>query len=574
MAQEDLAGFFARNRTSPQDQDYRAVVHSIPRLILGDVRPAIIAFSAAALLLLLITCFNVANLLLVRGMVRSREVAVRAALGAPRYRIVLSLLAENTVLALAGGVLGLLIALAAVQGFVALAPSGIPRLDQIGLDLAALGGAVAITAVALLLFGTAPALTAARIDVTEVVRAGGNTGAKRSRRGVELLVAGQIALAMLILSAAGLIARSLLELQRAELVLEPSRLLVGELAIPPEQFDSRDEQLALLDRIMAEIRATPGVVAVSPMVALPFAGAAGWDGRFASAGQSAENASKNPVLNTDVVVPEYFSAVGIQIVRGRGFTEADREGAPSVIVISETAARHYWPGADPIGQRLAWDGIKGPFYTVVGVVPDTRYRDLRTARPSIYFPLRQSIFFPFAPTTLAIRTQSSPDALVPLIRQAIQAASPTVELVEAATFASHREGPLAQPRLNAILLAGFATAALVLAAVGLFGVISTMVRQRTRELGIRLALGATESGLSRMVIGRGLALTLGGLTAGLAASLFANRLLQSLLYQVHPTDGVTLGLVALVLVSVALLACLVPARTVTRIEPTIALRDS
>jgi predicted permease len=325
--------------------------------------------------------------------------------------------------------------------------------------------------------------------------------------------------------------------------------------------------------MVTEIRAIPGVLAVSPMVALPFAGTAGWDGQFASAGQSAEEATKNPVLNTDVIGPQYFSAMGIPVVRGRGFTEADRQGDQSVIVVSETTARHYWQNADPIGQRLAWDGLKGPFFTVVGVVPDTRYRDLRTARPSIYFPLPQSPF-PFAPTTLAVRTEGRPEPLVPLIRQAIQAAGPGVELVEATSFTAHLEGPLAQPRLNALLLAGFAIAALVLAGVGLFGVISTMVRQRTRELGIRLALGATDTALSRMVLGRGLMLASGGLAAGAALSLFANRFLQSLLYQVHPTDRLTLGLVALLLLGVALLASLIPARAVTRIEPTTALRES
>jgi putative ABC transport system permease protein len=273
----------------------------------------------------------------------------------------------------------------------------------------------------------------------------------------------------------------------------------------------------------------------------------------------------------EVVAPEYFATLGIPVLRGRGFSDQDREGAPAVIVLSQSAARHYWPGADPIRKRLLMGEKLDLALTVVGIVPDTRYRDLRDARPSIYFPLRQS-FFPFEPTTLAIRTLAPPAELVPAIRRAITETEPGVALASAAPFATLLERPLAQPRLNAFLLAVFAGAGVALAAIGLFGVMATMVRQRTRELGVRMALGATAQDLRLMVVRRGLAIAAVGLTLGLLGALMTNRLLSALLYDVSPTDAVTLAVVSGMLLSVALLASGIPARSSTRIDPVSALR--
>ena len=241
-----------------------------------------------------------------------------------------------------------------------------------------------------------------------------------------------------------------------------------------------------------------------------------------------------------------------------------------MIILSESAARHFWPGTDPVGRRL-FLGREGPL-TVAGVVPDTRYRDLRTARPSVYFPLAQS-FFPFAPTNLAIRTSGPPSQLIPLLRHTLEAADPALGLASAAPFSSFLEAPLAQPRLNAMLLAGFALTALLLSAVGLFGVMAALVGQRTRELGIRMALGAGAGGLQILVFRRALAIAAAGLVAGLAGALAANQLLRALLYEVSPSDGLTLLLVAAGLLVVAVLAAAVPARATTRIDPAIVLRS-
>lgn len=571
-ARDELTAFFGRAEASPWQRDLRGVVHTLPRIVLGDVRPALIVFAAAAGLLLLITCINVANLLLVRGLARVREVAVRSALGAGRGRVIGQLLTENALLAVAGGALGLVVAAGAVRLFVAFAPAGIPRLDEIQLNSAALAGAVGTTGIAMLIFALAPAVITSRVELQQVLRSDTRQSAsRRSRLATEALVAGQVALALLVLSAAGLIARSLIKLERAELSFEASRLLIGDLALRYDQYDDPKKQLALLERLLPQLQAIPGVRAVSPIVAVPFSGTGGWDGKLAAEGQSTEETAANPMLNMEVVTPDYFATFGITVRRGRTFTDADREGAPPVVVVSQAAALHYWGTDDPIGERLRMGDNLELTLTVVGVVPDTRYRDLRDARASVYFPLRQS-FFPFTPTHLAIRTSGPPAELVPTIRRVIGETEPDVALASAAPFGSFLEGPLAQPRLNALLLAVFAGAAVALAAVGLFGVMATMVRQRTRELGVRMALGATARDLRRMVMRRGLAIATAGMVVGLFGALLANRLLVAMLYEVSPTDGVTLGVVVALLLSVAALASIIPAWSSSGIDPVLALR--
>jgi putative ABC transport system permease protein len=514
----------------------------------------------------------VATLLLVRGVARVREIAVRSALGAGRGQIVAQLLTESALLAIPGGVLGVAVAAGAVRAFVAFAPAGVPRLDEVQLNATALAAAVALTGAATLLFALAPALLSSRVEARQVLRsAPRHSAGRRPRLVTEGLVAGQMALALLVLCAAGLIAKSLIKLERAELSFTPPNLLIGELALRADQYPDQSHQLALLDRLLPALEAIPGVRAASPVVAIPYSGSGGWDGRPALEGQSPEDAATNPMLNMEVVAPNYFATLGIPVLRGRGFTEADRAGAPAVVLVSQSAARRYWPGDDPIGPRLLMGAKLERALTVVGVVPDTRYRDLRDARPSIYFPLPQS-FFPFAPMTLVIRTIGPPAALVSTIRRVISEAEPGVALASAAPFETFLAGPLAQPRLNALLLAVFAGAAVGLAAIGLFGIMTTMVRQRTRELGIRMALGATSHDVRHMVLRRGIAIAAAGLAAGLGGALLANRLLAAMLYQVSPTDPATIAAVAAVLLNVAALASLIPARSATRVDPVLALR--
>lgn len=570
-ARVELTAFLRRSNAGWRG-DVQGVVRSLPEVVLGDTRPALFAFVAAVGLLLLTTCLNVANLLLVRGVGRAREIAIRSAIGADRARIAMQLLGENVVLALAGGVAGGIIGAAAVRIFVAVAPSDLPRLGEIGLDVGALGGAIGITALAMLLFGVAPAITTSRSDAADVLRAGTRQGvARRSRRTTEVLVGVQIALAVLVLSAAALVTRSLVRLERAPLAIEASHLLIGELALHGDEYDTREKALAMMERLLHNVESVPGVRSVSTTVAVPFSGAGGWDGQFVSEGQSARDAASNPVLSMELVTPSYFATVGMPILAGRDFTTADRDNTLPVAIVSRSAARAYWPNENPLGKHLRLDGESKRVLTVIGVVPDARYRDLRDARPSIYFPLAQPSF-DFIGTTLVIRTIGAPESVVPAVRRAVAATSSGVALTTAEPFAWYLDGPLAQPRLDALLLAVFAGAVVILASIGLFGVMMTMVRQRTRELGVRIALGADQLDVQGLVVRRGLTIAAIGVVVGLAGALAVNRLLSTLLFEVSPTDPATLAVVALLLLVVAALASLVPARATTRIDPAIALR--
>jgi putative ABC transport system permease protein len=571
-ARDELTSFFGRADATLPERELRGVARTLPRLVLGDTRAAVLLFAAASALLLVITCINVANLLLVRGLARVREVAVRAALGAGRTQVVIQLLIENSLLAVLGGALGVGVAAVAVRVFVAFAPAELPRAGEIRLDAVALAGAVGITAVATMLFALVPALLGSRVELQGVLRSGMRQGTGRATRtATEVLVVGQLALALLVLAAAALIGRSLIELERADLAFDPSRLLVAELALRHEGLGDASKQRALLDRLVPALEAIPGVRGVSPVVAPPFSGSSGWDGRFVAEGEPAERAAVSPILNMEVVSPSYFAVIGTPVVQGRAFTEADREGATRVVVLGQAAARYYWPGGDPIGQRLLLEGGGPGAFTVVGVVPDTRYRDLRDARPSIYFPLAQS-FFPFAPTTLVVRTSGDPSSVVPAIRRVIGEVDAGALLASAAPFESFFQGPLAQPRLNALLLAIFAGAAAILGGVGLFGVMASMVRQRWHEFGVRMALGATTADIARLVLRRAIALAASGIALGLLGARIATGLLRSLLFGVSPTDALTLGVVVVALLLVSLLASLVPARASTRVQPASALR--
>jgi predicted permease len=570
-ARAELTAYFQRPDASAWQRGVHGIVHPLTNAILGDVRPAVLVFVTSAGLLLLITCINVASLFVVRGLARVREIAVRSALGAGRGRIVGQLVTESAILAAGGGILGTVLAAVAVRGFVALAPAGTPRLDEIQVNGTAIGGAVAITGLVTLLSALAPALATSRVDLQDALRSGSRQSgtSRRFRLGTETLVVGQIALALLLLSAAGLITRSFMKLERVELAFEPSRLLIAELGLPYEGFGDTRKQLALLNRLLPRLEAIPGVRAVSPVLTAPFVSSGGIFGQLAAEGQTADEAARNPSLIFEVVTPGYFTTFGIPVLRGRGFSDQDRAGSPPVAIISASASRHYWPGADPIGKRLM--GPRETAVTIVGVVPEIRYHDLQGARPSVYFPLSQSSF-PVAPMTLAIRTEGLPADLVPTIRHTIGEMEPGVALASAAPFETLLQEPLAQPRLNALLLVVFAGAAVTLAAVGLFGVMATMVRQRTRELGVRMALGASAADVGRLVLRRGMALATVGTSLGLLGALVGNRLLSSMLFEVSPTDAATLGVVALILLCVAALASLIPTRSSTRIDPVVALR--
>ena len=566
-ARAELTAHFQRS-PEPFLRTVLGVVHTLPDLAIGETRPAVIAFAAAAGLLLLLACANVANLLLVRGIGRAREVAVRSALGASRGQLIVQLLTENALLAVVGGLLGAAVCFGAVRVFVVFAPAGFPRASEIRVDAGALLAAVAITLVATALFALVPAIVTSRTELLQTLGSGVRHSAGRhSRLTTELIAAGQLAIALVVLSAAALITRSLIALERVHLGLEAPRLLVAKLAFDPYRYADAKSQARVLETVMDRLNSTPGIDGVSTSVSVPFT--QGWSGHPTAEGQTKEQAAANPYIEMDVVSVRHFATLGMPMLRGRAFAAADGPGQPRVVVLSESAARSFWPGKDPIGKRFVESDTDK--VTVIGVVQDSRYRDLREARRTIYYPLAQSVF-PFAPTNLIVRATGSPAALVPVVRRALAELAPGVVLANGATFESYLDGPLAQPRLNALLLAVFAVAATVLAAIGLFGVMATMVRQRTRELGVRMALGATARDIRDLVVGRGLTIAAGGAAAGLAGAIVANRLLAAMLYEVSPADALSLVGVASFLFAVALIATLIPARSSTRIDPVVALR--
>lgn len=572
FAANELTAFFHRADAPIGQRALRGRAHALTDVILGDARPAVFAFAAAAAVLLIIACINVANLLLVRGLARTREMAVRVALGASRSRIIAQLVAENAVLALAGGVAGLAVAALAVSGFLAFAPTQIPLLGRVRLDRTALIAALGITTIATLLFGLAPAFLSTRGDVNAQLRSGARQSAGHGpRRMREALAAAQIALAVVMLSAAALVGRSLVNLQSANLGFDASHMLVAELAIRYDEYHSTASLASLMRELVTQLSATPGVQGVSPVVARPFSENGGWTGHARTVGQSDAEAATNATFDMEVVSPDYFAAFALPVLRGRTFTDGDHEGAERVTIVSQSAARAYWPGRDPIGRQLIMGPSPNELFTVIGVVPDTRYRDLRDALPSVYFPVAQSSLA-FTPTTLAIRSTGDSNALVPVIRRVIDHAAPGVRLATAAPFATYMREPLGQPRLNTFLLLTFAGAAVVLAAIGLFGVMSTMVRQRAHEIGVRIALGATASAIRSMLLGRGLMIAGAGAVVGLITASWADRGLSVLLYGVGPTDLVTLAGVVMMLVGIAALASIGPARTGARVDPMTALR--
>lgn len=568
-AAEELGAYFTRNVSS---RKLRGVSRPFVDEVLGNTATAVMIFAAAAALLLLITCLDVANLLLVRGLARVREIAVRGALGASRVQIAVQLMLENATLAITGGVFGVVTAMACVEVFRRFAPGNVPLLERVQLNGTALAAALAITTLATVVFGLAPALITSRADVQEVLRSGARQShSRRSRLAREALVSAQVALATVMLSAAALLGRSFTNLRGADLRFDASRVVVAELAIRFDRYGDIEKQTRLVRDLLPALRATRGIEGVSPVVAMPFSGTGGWTGSARRVGQSPAEAATNPRFNMDVVTPDYFPTMGLRVVRGRALTDNDRKGAERAVVVSETMARLYWANQNPIGQRLFMSTTSEPF-TVVGVVDDIRYRDLRQAPPSVYFALAQSDF-PFAPTTFVIRTATPAAAMAPALRRAIEDAAPDVELAGAAPFEHYMEVPLSQPRLNAFLLGVFAASAALLAAIGLGGVVATTVRQRRQEIGIRMALGATCGSIQRMILKQAVVLALTGVVVGAAVSVGTNRTLEALLYDVSPTDlGLLLG-VGMVLTLTAGLAALGPVWRSGKIGATVALQS-
>ena len=549
------------------------VVRSFEEVVVGDMRPAIVALVASVGLVLLIASANVANLLLMRGEARRSELALRAALGAGRGRIVRHVLAESLVLALAAAVVALAATWWSLDAAIALIPQGLPRIESVRVDATVFLFTMATAFLTALLSGLAPAASSMRRDLVLQLRRGGpGVAGAPVRRVRRSLVVVQVALAVAVVAGAGLLARSLLRLQSIDTGLAADRLVFVDLAVPPAKYKDRVRHANFLDEVMSRLEAMPSIAAATPVNVPPFSVEGGWDvPRFAAEGQGADRAARNPALNLESVHPNYFETFEVTVVRGRAFTSADREGMPAVAIVSQDVATATWPGEDPIGKRLKMGGAdsRAPWYTIVGVAAPTRYRELDKPRPTLYLPAAQ---FQMTARMLVLRTSATVDRIASLARDAVRSVDADVQVVRVTPFAEMLAVPLARARFNALLLTTFAVTALLLAGIGLYAVMAAHVRQRERELAIRLALGATGARLRRLVLGEALRLAGAGVIAGLAGAAAATQLLRGLLFGVHPLDPASLAGAALLLVTVSAAAASIPAWSATRRDPAAALR--
>ena len=555
-------------------RELRTVTVPFKDAIVGDVRRVLVLFVAAAVLLFFVGCFNVANLLLVRGSARAREIALRAALGATRPRLVAEFMTESTGLAVAGGVLGALVAFWLQRALIAAAPAGLPRLEQVGFDARTLGVAAAATILGAALAGVAPALWTVRGSLFGRLRSDSVTDAGKRAAPVngQMLLTLQLAFALLVTVAAALLVRSLAQLQRADLGFSPNALSVVQLPLVGPEYRDPERRRQFFEELVSRMEALPGVEAATPVLLRPFTGKEGWDATFTAEGQALEEASANPGVHLEAVLPNYFSTLGIPIRRGRSFADSDREQSLPVVVVPESLARRSWPGSDALGKRLKFGPPESsaPWMTVVGIVGDLRYRDLDTPPPALYVPVRQT---PFPPRFLIVRTGVTNTSVLSMTRRLVHGLDSDEPVVEAAPIAELLHDEFAAPRFHMFALGLFALLAIVLAGVGVFAVLAAFVAQRSREFGVRVALGATPSGLDRLVLSRLVWPVAIGLTVGTGAALAATRFLQPLLFDVSAVDARAFAAGWLILGIVSLVASLVPLRRAGRVDPVRLLRS-
>jgi len=545
-------------------------VTSLREWIVGDIGPALLLMLGAVGLVLLIACANVANLLLARATARRQEIAIRAALGAGRDQIIRLLLAESLLLGLLGGLCGLLLAFAALRPLVAMMPAGLAadlfRQTPVGIDGTVLAFTLLLAVGSAVLFGLAPALAAARADLQNPLKEGARSGSAGAR---SALVVAEMALAVVLLVAAGLLLHSFVRLQAVDPGFDAERVLTLGIDLDAQRYPSPASRSAIFQELAGRLGALPGVEAASYGDSVPLTGVSMILRGLRAEGRPLIDPEQQPEVAVTTVGPGYFRALGIRLVRGRGFTERDTAGAQPVAVISEKMARIFWGDEDPLGRIFH----RGPIaVTVVGIAADIKHDGLddRSARVQMYSPFLQS---PRSSSFLVVRAKAAPAGLVRGVRSAVLGIDRNIPVYNVATLRERLDAAVADRRFNLTLLALFSLLALVLAGVGLYGVLGYMVTERTHEIGIRMALGAERQRVLLLILRRGLALAALGIAVGLPASLLAGRVLRSSLYGISTADPATLVLIPLTLLAVALLAAWLPARRATRVDPIVALRN-
>lgn len=558
------------------DNPVRGEITPIRDYLVGPTRPYLLALAGAVGFILLIACVNVANLLLVRGESRRKELAIRTALGASSSRVVRQMLTESMLLAFFGAVLGMLVAWAGAHALIAMAPSNVPRLDQVGVDGRVVGFTAGITILTGVLFGLVPALRGMRGD-SDALRDCGKTSAQSApavaRR---TLVVVEVALAVVMLAGAGLLIRSLAKLQQIDLGFETSNTMTMQLTLPPTGYDDTTTD-AFFRQAIARVRALPGVKSAAAIGYLPITGAEnGWS--IMVDGKVVKTIAESPSAKPNQVTPGLFQVMGTKLLRGRYFTDQDRMGAPPVAIISEGMAKKLYPGVDPIGHTLKMFNDRSPWVTIVGVVEDVRSRGYQNdIPPTMYFPYSQSAtsaYYMPRSVTIVARTARNPTLVIPSMRGVVRSLDPRVAVSDVATMEQVVGGSISSRRFATTLLAGFAVLALTLAGIGIYGVISYGVSQRTYEIGVRMAMGASSASITRLVMSEGGRMTVVGLVIGLVGAIGVDRLLQTMLVGVGTADGPTLAGVTILLAVVAACACALPARRATAVSPTEALRNN
>lgn len=571
-ARDDLTRIHrAMTEVRPANEITSPRVTPLRERYVGDYRLIASLLQGAVAVILLIACANTAGLMLARGTGRTGEIGVRAALGATRSRVVRELMAESFVLSACGGLLGMLLADLVTSSLASVMTDQLPRWISLEVDSRFLLFCLLITVIAALLSGLAPALQVSRTNVYEALRraTAGSAGPAGSRIGYNALVIGEIALALVLLTGASLLVRAFLEVRKVETGFRPDNVLTFRVTLPPSEYTEAEQRVSFFSELLERSRALPGVQAAGAITSPPLGGHYG-DFFEAEGSRPLDPDEQDPVTLVRVITPGYFRAMGVTLLSGRAFTEQDgrAEGAP-IVIVNETFARIFWPDADPLGKRIRYREEGSPWFTVVGIARDVKHYGLDVKmRPGVYLPFLQT---PVRTMAVALRTASDPTNLVSPAREIVRGMDADLPIYEVATMSQRVDESLRIRRSYSSLFGLFAAVALLLACGGVYGVIAHAVSQRTREIGIRMALGARAGQILRQVLGRGLVLVSTGILIGLAGASWAAGLLETFLFGVSGSDPITYAAVTLLLTAVALVAMVLPARRAARVDPNRAL---
>ena len=559
------------------DTGMGANVNGIQDLLVQNVRPALLVLLGAVALVLLIACGNIANLLLARAASRQREIAVRTALGATRFRIVRQLLTESIILALAGAALGLLLAQLLMQPLLSLAPANLPSIGKVGIDAGVLAFTLLVALATGVLFGLAPALQTLKLDIRPALgdASRGSTAGAGRHRIRNILVVTEVALALLLLISAGLLIRSFSRLQDVQTGFEPSHLLVADVPLSSKAYAQPAQRMEFFDELLARARSLPGVTSAGSAVVLPVTGS-GSSIHFNIEGRPPKSPHDYILIGYRPVSPQYLQTLRVPLLAGRMLKESDTERAPYVAVVNESMARQYFPGQSPLGKRIQLGAIPNnevPWMEIVGVVGDMKQSLATEASSEMYIPYRQAdSMLPIFAMSVVLRTAGDPHTQASALRSAVHDLNPNQPLVNFRTMQDNIATSVSDPRFRTILLGIFAASALLLSIIGLYGLMAYSVNQRTSEIGIRLALGAQHADVTKMILRDGLKLVLIGIALGISGALALTRALARFLYGVLPNDPATFIAVPIVLAVVALVACYIPARRAMKVDPIVALR--